>query len=101
MLRKRTLKIFALLVAAAVLCGLPAYVGPPFLEPISAYVVFVPFMSLHLFHKLGIPGLLEHGGNCGWGLCDSTPFGYGFVIGFWLLVLWLAAWGLARLTARD
>lgn len=95
------LKIFALLVVAFVLLGLPAYIGPSFLEAPSGYVVIVPVMSIYLFHALGIPGLLEHKGHCGWGLCEPTPFGYGFLLVFWLLVLWLVAWGLARLTRRD
>lgn len=101
MLKRRTLKAFGLLLAAVVLLGLPAFVGPRFLEPISAYVIVVPFMSVYVFHKLGIPGLLEHDGKCGWGLCEPTPFGWGFLVAFWLLALWLVAWGLARLTRRD
>jgi len=97
----RTLLIFALLVLAFVLLGLPAYVGPSFLEPFSAYVALVPLMSVYVFHGLGVPGLLEHKGSCGWGLCDPTPFGYVFLAALWLALLWLLAWGIARLSASS
>ena len=80
MLRARTLKIFALLVIALVVLGAPAYVGPAFLAEPSSYVVIVPVMSLYFFHHLGIPGLLEHGGACGWGMCAPTPVGLAFLV---------------------
>jgi hypothetical protein len=49
---------------------------------------------------LGVPGLLEHQGQCGWGLCSPTLFGFAFLAVFWLLAFWLAAWGLAYLVGR-
>ena len=97
MLAARTLKILALLLIGYVLLALPTYLGPPFLEEISSYVVIVPFISIYLFHSLGIPGLLEHGGYCGWGWCAPTAFGWGFLILFWVGVTWLIAWAIARL----
>ena len=100
MLKPRTLKILAALVCAFVALALPAYVGPAFLEPVGAFVVLPPVLSIYLFHKLGVPGLLEHGGACGWGMCAPTIFGWVFLAVFWLGVAWLVAWGLARLTAR-
>jgi hypothetical protein len=96
----RTLKILATLLAAFVLLGLPAYVGPDVLEPFSAYVVIVPAMSIYAFHAIGIPGLLEHQGYCGWGMCNPTTVGYVFVVAFWLAAFWFIAWGLAYLTRR-
>lgn len=100
MLERRTLRIFAALVGVFVLLGLPAYVGPELLASFSGMVVIVPVMSVYLFHALGMPGLLQHQGYCGWGLCNPTPFGVGFTVAVWLLVFWLAAWGLAYLTGR-
>ena len=61
----------------------------------------VPYLSVHLFNNIGIPGLLEHGGRCGWGWCSPTAFGWVFLIVFWIAVAWLVAWGLARLTVRG
>lgn len=98
MLKPRTLKILvALLVVYGLLC-VPAYTGPSFLEGPSSYFVLVPFLSVYVFHRLGVPGLLQHGGYCGSGLCSPTPFGWLFLAVFWILLAWLLAWGLARLT---
>ena len=96
----RTAKILAALLAGYALLALPAYVGPVFLEELSGYFVLVPLLSIYVFHKLGIPGLLEHGGACGWGLCAPTVFGWIFLALFWIGVAWLVAAGLARLVSR-
>lgn len=101
LLSARTLKIFAILLIAYGLLAIPAYWGPAFLEPISSYVVIVPLFSIYAFHKLGIPGLLEHNGACGWGLCGPTALGWVFLVIFWTGVTWVIAWGLARLTAGS
>jgi hypothetical protein len=99
-LAPRTLKILGALLAVFVLLGLPAYVGPSVLEPIGVYVVIVPVMSIYAFHAIGIPGLLEHQGHCGWGMCSPTAAGYVFLVAFWVAAFWLVAWGLAYLTRR-
>jgi hypothetical protein len=101
MLRLRTLKILTALLTGYALLALPAYWGPSYLEAISSSVVMVPFFSIHIFHKLGIPGLLEHNGACGWGWCSPTAFGWGFLVIFWIGVTWIVAAGLARLTAPS
>lgn len=101
MLSARTLKTLAILLAGYVLLALPAYLGPAMLEEMSSTLVLLPFLSIHLFHALGIPGLLQHGGFCGWGWCSPTAFGWAFLALFWLGVAWLLAWGLARLSARQ
>ena len=97
MLQPRTLKVLAALLATWGLLALSAYVGPAFLEPVGWYTVLVPVLSIHLFHHYGVPGLLEHGGACGWGLCSPTPLGWAFMGVLWLGIAWLAAWGIARL----
>ncbi len=96
----RTLRIFAALLAGYVLLALPAYWGPSFLEPVSSKLVLVPLLSIHLFHKLGVPGLLEHDGFCGWGWCEPTALGWLFGALLWLGVFWLVARGVARLTTH-
>lgn len=100
MLSPRTLKFLGALLAAYVLLVILAYWGPSYLEGVSVYAVMVPLFSVYLFHKLGIPGLLEHNGACGWGLCSPTVFGWAVVVVFWTGVVWFSAWGLARLTER-
>lgn len=100
MLQARTLKILAVQVTGYVLLALPAYWGPAFLAEISSYIVIAPFLSIYIFHRLGIPGLLEHKGHCGWGLCSPTAVGWGYLVLFWVGVAWLIAWAVARLTSR-
>ena len=101
MLRPRTLKILAALLTGYALLVIPAYWGPSFLEGLSSYFAIVPIMSIYLLHQLGIPGLLEHAGACGWGWCSPTAFGWAFLALFWVGVAWLVAWGLARLSTRT
>jgi hypothetical protein len=79
---------------------LPAWIGPAFLEGISSVIYMTPILAVYLFHTLGVPGLLEHHGHCGWGLCSPTVFGWTFLAVFWACVLWLLARGIASLTLR-
>ena len=101
MLQPRTLKVLAVLLAAWGLLAFSAYLGPAFLEPVGWYTVVVPILSIHFFHHYGVPGLLEHGGACGWGLCSPTPLGWAFMGALWLGIAWLAAWALARTIFRG
>lgn len=91
----------AILLGGYALLALPAYWGPSYLESMSSFLVMVPLLSIYIFHKLGIPGLLEHDGACGWGWCAPTVFGWAFLVMFWTGVAWLIAWGLACLTTRS
>lgn len=100
MLHSRTLKILALLLIGYTLLVIPAYHGPAFLESLSTFFVMAPLLSLALFHQLGVPGLLEHNGFCGWGWCPPTVFGWTFLCIVWTGVIWLVAWGLSRLTIK-
>lgn len=97
MFEPRTLKILAAILSGYAALSIPAWWGPSYLETVSSYVLIVPILSIYLFHSLGIPGLLEHNGACGWGLCSPTPFGWIFLVLFWVGVAWLVAKGVARL----
>jgi hypothetical protein len=99
--QRRTLKVLAVLVAACVLLSLPAYLGPSVLQELSGRLVLMVFLTPHLFHSLGVPGLLEHGGHCGWGWCAPSALGWVLMAVVWLAVAWLAAWGLARLGRKP
>ena len=90
MLEPRTLKNLALLAA---LLLVSAFFGPQLL--------LVAFLTPHFFHSLGVPGLLEHGGHCGWGWCSPSPLGWTLMAAVWLAIAWLAAWGLARLGRKP
>jgi len=101
MLRPRTLKILAALLSGYALLVIPAYWGPSYLEELSSYFAIVPLFSIYIFHNIGIPGLLEHGGACGWGWCAPTAFGWVVLVLFWIGVVWFIAWGLEGLTTRS
>lgn len=101
MFEARTLKILFALIAGYLLLASPAYWGPPGLAELAAYVLIVPVFSIYVFHSLGVPGLLEHGGHCGWGLCSPTAFGWVFLTLFWAGLAWLLAWAIARLRSRK
>lgn len=100
MLLPRTFKILLALLAAYMLLALPAYVGPAALQETSGWLVLAPMLVVYLFHHWGVPGLLEHGGACGWGWCSPTPLGWAVLGISWLGVAWLAAWMLGSVAAR-
>ena len=95
MFNPRTLKVLFILVAGYVALLLPGAVWPAYLDSPVGILAVIPFLSVYLFHKIGIPGLLEHNGLCGWGWCAPTMFGWVFIVIFWLLVAWLFAWLIA------
>ena len=96
---RRTCDIFIALVAAYIFITFPLYTGPAALAEYSAAFVTPLMLSLYLFNRLGVPGLLEDDGIC-WAWCGPSAFGVVFLLLFWLGVAWLAAWGVARLLAR-
>ncbi len=96
MFARRTFVVFAILMAAFALLTLPALVWPKYLDSPLGIVVAVPYLSVYLFHGLGVPGLLQNNGACGWGWCALTPFGWAFLCIVWLTVLWLMAWLIAK-----
>ena len=95
MFARRTLVVLAILLASFALLTLPGLVWPKYLDSPLGIVVAVPYISIYLFHGLGIPGLLENNGACGWGWCAPTPFGLVFLCIVWLVIAWLMAWGIA------
>jgi hypothetical protein len=100
MLTLLTLKIFALIVAMYALLVIPGFIWPPYFESPAGLLVLVPGLSVYFFNYVGVPGLLEHNGFCGWGMCSPTIFGMIFVVVFWVAAVWVAAWGAAVLTSR-
>ena len=101
MLQPRTLKFLAMFVAVFALLLLPACIWPGYLDSPLGMILAVPYISIYLFHAMGIPWLLQNNGACGWGWCAPTVFGWIFLCVFWGLVLWLLAWGVARLSSGS
>ncbi len=96
-----TLKIFAWLVGLYVLALLPALFFPEYGDSVAGILVLIPYLSILLFHKAGIPGVLQHDGLCGWGWCAPTVFGWVLAALFWLGLVWLLASILATLRASG
>lgn len=87
----RVLKVFLSLLGIYLLLCIPAMVWEKYLDSPMGIVAAFPFLSIYLFHQAGLPGLLQHDGACGWGLCAPSGFGWAFLILFWLWVFWLVA----------
>ena len=89
------LKIFLIILAIYILCGGILYLVPSLMDSPLGIIYVFPFLSVYIFHQMGIPGLLEHNGLCGWGWCAPTIFGYIFLLAVWGALFW----GLACLLA--
>lgn len=98
---QRTLRFFVFLLLGYALLVVPGFVWPSYFDSPAGLLLLVPALSIYLFHRIGIPGLLEHNGLCGWGLCAPTAFGWIFLVAFWVMLAWLIAWGIAVLTRRS
>ncbi|ACR14787.1 hypothetical protein TERTU_3772 [Teredinibacter turnerae T7901] len=66
--------------------NLPVYMSAPY-----AVLGFIQTMPVYLLNSIGFPGLLLNNGQCGWGWCSPSTFGYCALLVFWLIVLWLIA----------
>lgn len=94
-LQRRTAKVFALLVLGYGLLCAPALFWPGWLDTPVGIVVAAPFLSVYLMSALGIPGLLQHGGACGWGWCAPSWLGWVAIVLVWSAVAWLCARAIA------
>ena len=68
-------RCFAYCVGAQALLAAPALIWPGYLDTPVGVVLMLPFLSIYAAHALGIPGLLENQGACGWGWCAPSVFG--------------------------
>ena len=92
-----TQRVFFSILIFYSLLFLPALFWSDYFDTLLGRIVTFPLMSVYLFDTLGIPGLLRHEGDCGWGLCEATWFGRLFVALFWLAIAWLIAKGINRI----
>ena len=90
--------IFFIILALYGLLWLPGLLmGSAYLDTPFGLVAILPFLSVYLLDMIGIPGLLQNNGACGWGWCAPTLFGWVFVAALWLGAVYLLSTGLARL----
>jgi hypothetical protein len=101
MFKSRTLKLLAVFILIYFLMLSPGLIWPEYLDTPVGLLVAIPFMSVYLFHLMGVPFLLENNGACGWGWCAPTVFGWIFISVFWLLMAWLLSMIIAGIIKRD
>ncbi|MEH6814301.1 MAG: hypothetical protein V7677_17330, partial [Motiliproteus sp.] len=68
-------KRFLLISGLYGLLFLPYLFWPEYGNSPVAWLALLPMLSIYIFHRFGIPGLLEHNGLCGWGWCSPTLAG--------------------------
>ena len=95
--RRRTAPVFVALVGLYGLLLLPGLFFPAYLDSPLGLLAAIPYLSIYLFHALGLPGLLQHDGACGWGWCAPSLAGWVFLLLLWGGLAWLAARGLSSL----
>jgi ribose/xylose/arabinose/galactoside ABC-type transport system permease subunit len=76
--------------------NLPAYLTAPY-----AVLGLAQAIPVYILNGIGIPGLLQNNGHCGWGWCGPTVFGYVVLVIFWVVVVWLIAWFISNLTSAG
>jgi len=100
MFRRQTFLVLGVILALYAALWLPSLVSTTYLDSPLRLAAVVPVMSVYVFHAIGIPGLLQGNGMCGWGWCAPTLFGWCFLIAVWFIIAWLVAWLIAALISR-
>ncbi len=91
MFEPRVLKLLLALLATAGVVALPGLIWPAWLDSPAGWVVLMPFFLAHLLHSVGVPGLIENAGLCGWGWCSPTAQGWAVSALICVLVIWALA----------
>ncbi|MCA0175468.1 MAG: hypothetical protein LCH73_04140 [Proteobacteria bacterium] len=101
MFDRRTLKLLAAFVCGYFLLLVPGAIWPAYLDTPMGILVMAPLLCCYLLAYLGVPGLLQNNGACGWGWCAPTALGWLVSVMVCLVGLWLLAWLLAPSTAEP
>lgn len=64
------------------------------------YLMLAGYVAVLLAHQVGVPGVLEHNGLCGWGMCAPTPLGWVVAAATWFFAFALLSWSIARVLTR-
>jgi hypothetical protein len=97
-LSRRTLRILVLIAAVYALLLLPGVLWPAYFDSPAGYLIIAPLLSVYLFHRIGVPGLIEHGA-CGMALCPPSLLGWVFVAALYVACAWLVSWLIGRIIA--
>lgn len=101
MFTRRTFTLFFSCLLIYLLLLLPGFVWPAYYDSPLGLLAAIPYLSIYIFHGIGIPFLLQHDGACGWGWCAPTPFGWIFLLTFWVFFVWVCAAFIASLTDKP
>jgi hypothetical protein len=105
MFERTTIKVFLLVAVAYAGIWLPYVVWrdnlPSYLAAPYAVLWLAQAIPVYILNGIGIPGLLQNNGLCGWGWCAPTVFGYVVLVIFWVVVAWLSAWFISNLTSAG
>ena len=88
-------------VVVYLLFAAPALVWTRYLDSPIGLVVVSPYFAPYVVHFMGVPGLLENNGACGWGWCPPTIAGWGVIIGVWFLGILFLAWIVKHVAFRP
>ena len=67
MWRSKTIKIMLIIVIGYILVLVLGYFWVIYSDSPIGLLAAIPYLSIYLFHGVGVPGLLQHNGACGWG----------------------------------
>ena len=76
--------------------NLPAFLAGPY-----TFLWLAQAIPVYILSGIGVPGLLQNNGHCGWGWCRPTVFGYVVLVIFWVVVAWLIAWCISKATKTN
>jgi hypothetical protein len=96
-----TVRILVVLLAVCALLFAVRAIAPTGSVEWLDYLMLAGYVSVLFAHQVGVPGVLEHNGLCGWGMCAPTPVGWAIAVVFWLFSLTLLSWLIAWLFTRN
>jgi hypothetical protein len=96
MFERTTIKLLVAIAGGYLCVWLPYVVWqdklPAFLTAPYAALGLGQAIPVYVLSGMGVPGLLESNGHCGWGWCGPTVLGSVVLAIFWVVVVWLIAW---------
>ncbi|WP_147395002.1 hypothetical protein [Alginatibacterium sediminis] len=98
--KQTTLKVFLLILGIYFVLWLPVLLWPEYLDTTLGFIVASPVLSIYLLSALGIPGLIQNAGACGWNFCAPSLLGWVFIVTLCLFICYLLATCISSLIRR-